>query len=521
MANAFTNLGARPLNMPSWLGGNFNVQDTLNKVSTPQAKALNNASTNWVTNPEAPKPSTALKSVTLPDGTKNEYHAPDTSGNKPATSQDQSNLIAGLIKTGVISPDKASASYTALGLVDPNAKPVVPENNQPAPTNYTTTNPANFGNMINTGANVSGQAANTGSANYNTANQGLINSLGQNQVLSQRAQDIANTAGQKISDIGGQGARGEAGYLTTGTSPVGEGNAAVLAQTTAAQQQAVAQGANMQLAGTQQGLTAQNQTQTGYNQASGNALTGQGQGISGLTNTAGLVSPTQVPYNTQYVDPLTGKIVGGGGTSGSLNDSLNSVITGLKKGTMSYADAQGALSGYGQGGLNALTKWATDNNFNIAQSNTLAGTQGTIKPAFDYANLAMDNLKNSFAALSVPGQSSNIQPIADVSNWFSNLSGIGKEAVRTKEGALAEARSAIQKVLASIQGGTPTDYTGQSHALLPDNATPADVDAAKANLAKLGQGKVDIYGNPGQSNNTTISSGNTISTNYGDINPNL
>lgn len=487
-SNSFTNLGATPYKLPTLTGQNQFLSSY--GAGTPQAKALNNV---------------ASAPVVAPAGNQNVPTQAQSRGFTPAQQAQYEKTLGMFSKPETpLKSITTGADGTQTATYHAPVTPKTPASDANTPKSTT------FPGMINTGANIATNAANQGATNYNAANQGLISSLGENQNLANKAQNIATTAGQTISDIGRKGAMGAAGYRTTGTSPVGEGNAAVLNQTTAAQQNAVAQGANMELQGTAQGLTAQGQTQTGFNQAGTMGLTGQGQGISGLNTVAGLISPTQVPYSTQFIDPLTGKPVNGG-TSGNLNDSLNSVIAGLKNGTMSYADAQTALSGYGQGGQDALTKWATDNNFNIAQSNTLAGTQGTIKPAFDYANLAMDNLKNSFSALSVPGQASNTQPIADITNWFSNLSGIGKEAVRTKEGALAEARSAIQKVLASIQGGTPTDYTGQSHALLPDNATPADVDAARANLAKLGQGKIDIYGNPGQSNTTGTGESGTVS----------
>ena len=125
---------------------------------------------------------------------------------------------------------------------------------------------------------------------------------------------------------------------------------------------------------------------------------------------------------------------------------------------MTYNDALTALSGYGQGGVNALQQ-ALPQGFNIAQSNTLAGQQGSITPALNYANLALNHAKDVLGQLSVPGQTSNIGAISDIANWFSNKSGVGKEATRTKEGALAEARSAIQSVLASVKGGNPTDLS--------------------------------------------------------------
>lgn len=246
-----------------------------------------------------------------------------------------------------------------------------------------------------------------------------------------------------------------------------------------------------------------------------NALTGKlnayqatrGQNVSGLASGLNASAPFQQPYNSQMVtyDAQGNPVVQGGAGGNSLQTAVQGVVDKLKAGTMTYADAQTALAGYGQGGMNALQQ-ALPQGFNISQSNTLAGQQGAIKPALDYARIAMQNLKTSFGGLGVPGQQSNIQPVADISNWFSNISGVGKEAVRTKEGALAEARSAIQKVLASVQGGTPTDYTGQSHALLPDNATPADVDAALSNLETLGTAKAGIYGNPGTSGTTGGSS---------------
>jgi hypothetical protein len=294
---------------------------------------------------------------------------------------------------------------------------------------------------------------------------------------------------------------GGAGYRTTGTSPVGEGNAAVLAQTTAAQQNAVAQGANMELAGTAQGLTAQGQTQSGYNQAGSMGLTGQGQGISGLNNAAEQTYPMQVPYSNQIIDPTTGQPYSqNGGSSGSLNDAMNNVITGLQNHTMAYSDAQNALSGYGQGGANALTKWASDNNFNIAQSNILAAQQGSITPNLNYANAALQNLKTAMSNQQVWGQNSNIPILGGLANWFSMQTGVGKQQTSTKAGAVGEAQQAIASVLASVKGGTPSQYGAQAEALLPSNPTPADIDAAMANLKALGSVKQDIYGNPGQSN---------------------
>lgn len=377
----------------------------------------------------------------------------------------------------------------------------------PSPTQSAPQATPTYAGLIGQTANASANAANTGAINYGTANTGLLNSLSNNDAIAKRAQDIASAAGQKISDIGGQGARGQAGYLTTGTSPVGEGNAAVLAQTTAAQQQAVSQGAQTALQGTAQGLTAQGQTQSGFNNAAGNALNSQGQGITGLGNAAGVAAPIQVPYSNQLVNPATGQPYGGGST-GSLQDAVSSVVQRLQNGTMGYNDALTALSGYGQGGINALQA-ALPPGFNIAQSNTLAGQQGTIGPAYDFADKALTNVETLMSQLPSV-QNTNIPGVNAVTQGFSTLTGLGSEQTRAVTGAVQTSRNAYAALLASARGGTPTDYSGQAQAEIPDKPTPNDIAAIRKNFETLGAARKQIYGNPGQANQTTNGTSNNI-----------
>lgn len=246
--------------------------------------------------------------------------------------------------------------------------------------------------------------------------------------------------------------------------------------------------------------------------------TQQGLQQSGLSSAAGLAAPQLAGYNQQAFNPLTQKFAGGG----SLNDAVSGIAAKVKNGTMTYADAQSALSGYGQGGTNALQQ-ALGSDFNVAQSNSLAGQQGTIKPAYDYAKVALGNLQTAVQGLNTT-QNTNIPIINSITQGLSSTFGVGSEAVQNYKAAIAEARSAIQKVLASVQGGTPTDYVGQSNALLPDNATPNQISAAVNTLDTLGAAKVGIYGNPGISGNTSgaqSSSTGGIQTKYGTINPEL
>lgn len=262
--------------------------------------------------------------------------------------------------------------------------------------------------------------------------------------------------------------------------------------------------------------TVQNALASQYSGATnrlGAANTQQGLLQQAIQQAAGLASPQLAGFNQQAFSPISGQFSAGG----SLNDAVSNVIQKLQSGQMSYNDALTALSGYGQGGVNALQQ-ALPQGFNVAQSNTLAAQQGSIKPAYDYAKQALGNLQNAVSGL-YSAQNTNVPIINQLFQGASTIFGVGSQGVQAYKGALAEARGAIQKVLAATQGGTPTDYVGQSNALLPDNATPNQIAAAAETLDTLGQAKVNIYGNPGQSGNQPSSG--TIQTKYGAINPNL
>ena len=324
------------------------------------------------------------------------------------------------------------------------------QSNLQANTNYNSNNQATFPGLINSQANASGTAANTGSANYNAANTGLLNATAGNQQYQDNAANIANTAGQQISDIGQQGARGEAGYLTTGTSPVGEGNSAVLAQTTAAQQQAVAQGANMQLAGNAQGLTGEQQQQQGYNEASGNALTSQGQGITGLNSAAGNTQPRQQGYVN--LNPLNPDTSGGAGSAasaaamgGNIQAAEQNAITG---GTATTNAANTGLQSSINNYVAANTAYSTATQQSKNLQTTMANTGINTNPQF--ANQAINTLQNQLGS----------------ANYTSFIT------------ALSEAQQAYTSLLSSVGAATPTINGQQATTIFNPNSTPAQINAA-------------------------------------------
>ncbi len=289
-----------------------------------------------------------------------------------------------------------------------------------------------------------------------------------NQALTDRAQSIADTAGKKIEDVGSAAARGRAGYLTTGTTPVAEGNAAVLAQTAAQQQQAIAQGANMALTGNAQGLTASGQTASAAGAAGG--LVPEALRYGGATGSTGGLDPGTA--STNYA---------------------NEVITGAR----TYNDAVQAMALYGNAGKQFLDNAirASNPNFNFAQAQALGAVQGTVAPNLEMANNAITNLQSTFN--NTPWYQKFGVPLL---NSFSNMLagfGVGTGSETAKQNAIKEARVNVSNALGTMTNTTPTAWTTTVEGWFPDNATPAQVQAGVQQFANLAGYRQQIFGAPG------------------------
>lgn len=320
MANfAYNTQGSTPT---SPFASSFSINGSGNVAppTTPAAKALNTAA-------QPPAPSTPVKKTTVNnvDGSSHvtEYHAPapaqPTSGllDSPAQPKPQPATFPGLIN----SLSQNSQAGSPIAGVAANQLANTPAGT-PAAQGYTS------------------QAAQYGAGSIPVAAE---------------ANDIAQQFGQRYADVGKQGARFEAGQLTTGTSPVAEGNAAVTAQTTAAQQQALAQGEQAALQGIGYQLTGQQQAAnaalgaagaantsqsnqiTGLTSAGALGIQGQGQLQSGLTSAAGLAQPQAYGLTSQPYNPLS-DTYGGGGTGGVLDRAK---LAGQVAGTQAAAAAPG------------------------------------------------------------------------------------------------------------------------------------------------------------------------------------
>lgn len=134
----------------------------------------------------------------------------------------------------------------------------------------------------------------------------------QNRAIGDEAKRISDQYGAEIARVGNLGAGAVAGNLSTGTNVVGSGNAAIASQSASQRMQALGTAQQAALKGTEQQLTAQQQTTEGLAPSLQAALTQQQQQLSGLGTAAGLAAPMQIPYSAGGFDPLTGQQIAGG-----------------------------------------------------------------------------------------------------------------------------------------------------------------------------------------------------------------
>lgn len=338
--------------------------------------------------------------------------------------------------------------------------------------------------------------------------------------ISQQAQDIANQFGQKYAQVGQQGAGFESGQLTTGTSPVAQGNAAITAQTTAAKQQALAQGEQAALQGIGYQLTGQQQAANAANQAAGTALTSSqlqqgalnqagGLGISGQTllqsglqNAAGLIP-----------SPLLYGAFGGAGSNLAPNQYLPSLAQQVQQGLMSPQDANAIASSiYGgagpamlnqsiQGGSTTPSTGGGGYSYVQGEANANAQQQAlsqnvsqgyALQNAANSANQQLGTLQNFYNQLS-PFMTGGIPVTNDIAQFIGSK--LGSTAAAQYQSALTDARNQVLGVLTST-GMTATDAGQAVQTFLPDGMTPNQLQGNISALQQFMNQRLSAYTQP-------------------------
>lgn len=430
MANlSFTSQGSLPSQYFS--AKNLSAGPQTTQTTTPVSAALN-AVQKPVYNPPPtiPPPTTPVKSTTVnnTDGSSHvtTYHAPDTG-----------DTGAGGTKT--------------------------------ADTTPATTFPGLIGSLAN--------SSQTGSATTPGYIQKTADYGAGNIPIGQDAAKIAADYGKSIADVGGQGARFEAGQLTTGTSPVAEGNAAITAQTAAAEQAALASGESAALEGTSQELTGQGQAATAANAAAGQANASQGLKLTGLGTAAGLAAPQlgsigQVPFSP--ISQEQGSPLGAPG--GTAADAAK--VAGQFQGAQALAAAPGQGAAQGQQALSAAGGLGT------------AGVLQTI-PALQSASTAAEGISNTIQSYlqTNPTLNANTATVANLAQQWAQGKQLGNPAYQTLFNDLSEYANTLAPVLGV--GGDPTNMKTQiAQDFINAQANGKSISEVLDNMNSLARNKI-------------------------------
>lgn len=229
----------------------------------------------------------------------------------------------------------------------------------------------------------------------------------------------------------------------------------------------------------------------GESNLAGQGTAVQGQGLTALGNAAGLTAPQLGSIGgQQYYNPLNPGQTGGGTLPQAAQDAVNLQIQKVQSGNSTVADAESALSAYGQAGLNALQS-GLGSNFSNVQSNANAASQQTnlqntssqaqaTQQAVTYANQVLNDLTSAYNAQGSL-QKTSIPALNSVANLVSTLTGFGISGTQGYNSATGEAVAAVSQALAS-GGITPTSAGQIAASLIPPNATPAQIQTAQQYL---------------------------------------
>lgn len=313
--------------------------------------------------------------------------------------------------------------------------------------------------------------------------------------IEQEEEQIKNNYSNRITGLLPQ-INSEAGDLTTGTTPVATGNAAIAAQTAAAetgQLQTAEQAALNPLEAEQ---TAQAAETTG--------LQGAATSAAPTGNFPFVFNPTTGSYSVSGGD-LQGAISGGvqqAVSNPALYSALNDAIT------STYGSAAAGMfqQAYIAAGGNPTT--ATAQGTTAAQNTITAGTTPTATAAAGYsttlqnyntANAAYQTITGNGTSQGLAAQVQGILASSGINSsnsqdWNSAInslsSRLGSENQAAYIAGLSELQQSYTNLLSSVGAATPTVNGQQALAIFNPASTPAQIDAAISALNNAAYSKL-------------------------------
>lgn len=348
----------------------------------------------------------------------------------------------------------------------------------------------------------------------NQTQTGLVGQLSKtaegNRNIGQDAKAISDKYAQEIARVGGLGAGAVAGNLSTGSNVVGSGNANLASVAASSRINSLSQAQQAELQGNQQQLTAQNQEAGAFGQALGGANTQQGQQLTGLGTAGSLAAPMQVPYQNQFLNPLTGESAGGGGLGGyagyNAAEQAMALVRQYPDANAQYNPAEtpeqnlqriqqmvqssptyqkGTYGVPGQGNIAGATAVQTAQQG--YQSTYQAYTQ--LQSQLTNAETLADNLQQTMASVINPTDSrwANSR-IKDLQRQFNDTQRAAFDTV------IKEVQAAFGNILVTGGGTIPTEATEAYNTILNPDASPKAIMASIQELRRAGTIKLQSQG---------------------------
>lgn len=229
-----------------------------------------------------------------------------------------------------------------------------------------------------------------------------------------------------------------------------------------------------------------------------------------------------VPFGQPIFNPLTGtySMAGGTGTGAggvgltyNPQTDISAAVKAIQANPSLYNSYQSAIaSGYGangstiagqldtallQAGMNptdlAAKAQSSAQNISTAATQT-AGQSAQLQKAGSYALQTLNDLQGTYQNL-MGTQTTPIPAMNSISTWLSNTFGVGASQTAMYNTSLQEARAAVSNAL-SAAGNTPSFSDSTAVALLPDNASPQQIEGAVSQIQQLMGQKISAYGTP-------------------------
>jgi hypothetical protein len=347
-----------------------------------------------------------------------------------------------------------------------------------------------------------GNMVNQQNSPYNTAARnsiaGLAGTAQTNPGTSGKAYDDYNTAVKNLQDLK-SGIAATQGGIESQAIPLEfqQGREQALNRQYASQLDAGQQAVNQYQQQIQNQIAGTQTQQSGFNSAAGNALTGQGQVNTALSNAAGLAKGSPASYGQTVFNPLTGSFDGGGNLDPQTQSST--FAQNVLNGTMTYDQAAQSMGYAGSAGKtfldNAITA-AGGNPLQLQASGSAnqsniqtAGTAetNTYNGIYNTASTAAANYSQQQAAINSVGNqalqilASNPSLNSTNSQYFNaKLNQLSTQFSSTQYTALNTAIQSLQaRIGKALQAGEiPTAATGNAQAIASGNLTVGGLAAA-------------------------------------------